>query len=166
MTARTMLKHLVAFIGVYHVVIGAGLMFSSGFQRFAVGAYGAGFDWTVRDVYYIRVIGSFVVVLGSMALVASRDPLRYWAFVFCYVEFFVLRDISRHLFSQELYDGFGVAPWMNVLTSVVFGAQALALAVLLWMARRAERRESRVPTAARSAPTPLLTGLDAGDRLP
>ena len=143
MTPLTILKYLVGFIGVYHVVIGLGLMLSTDFQRFAVDLYGASFAWTVRDVYYIRIIGSFVVVLGSMALVASRDPLRYWLFVLCYAEFFVLRDISRHLFSRELYDGFAVAPWMNVLTSVVFGAQALALVVLLWMARRnlaAERK--------------------------
>jgi len=136
MTAQKLLKYLVAFIGAYHLVIGAGLMFSPVFQRFAVQAYGASFDWGVRDIYYIRIIGSFVVVLGSMALVASRDPLRYWPFVLCYVEFFVLRDISRHLFSQELYEGFAVAPWMNVLTSAVFGAQAVALLALVWFARR------------------------------
>jgi hypothetical protein len=135
-SAQKLLKYLVAFIGAYHLVIGCGLMFSTTFQHFAVHAYGASFDWTVRDVYYIRIIGSFVVVLGSMALVASRDALRYWPFVMCYVEFFILRDISRHLFSRELYDGFRVAPWMNVLTSVVFGGQAVALLVLVWLGRR------------------------------
>jgi hypothetical protein len=138
MTARQLLKYFVAFIGAYHLLIGCGLMFSPAFQRFAVQAYGATFDWNVRDVYFIRIIGSFVFVLGSMALVASRDALRFWPFILCYVEFFVLRDISRHLFSQELYDGFAVSPRMNVLTSVIFGAQALALLVLLWFARRAE----------------------------
>src|SRR6266513_1719411 len=136
MSAQKMLKYLVTFIGAYHLVIGVGLMFSPAFQRFAVHAYGASFDWNVRDVYYIRIIGSFVVVLGSMALAASRDPLRYWPFVMCYVEFFVLRDISRHLFSHELYEGFAVTPWMNVLTSVVFAAQALAFVSLLWLTRR------------------------------
>jgi hypothetical protein len=147
MSARRMLNHLVAFIGAYHVVIGLGLMFSTRFQRFAVELYGASFDWTVRDVYYIRIIGSFVLVLGTMALVASRDALRHWPFILCYVEFFVLRDISRHLFSQELYDGFAVAPWMNVLTSVVFGAQAVALAALVWLAKRAESRKLATASA-------------------
>jgi hypothetical protein len=138
MNARKALKYLVWFIGAYHVAIGIGLMFSPAFQRFAVQAYGASFEWTVRDVYYIRIIGSFVFVLGSMALVASRDALRFWPFVLCYVEFFLLRDINRHLYSQELYEGFSVTPTMNVLTSVVFGVQALALLVLLWRARRSE----------------------------
>ena len=140
MTARKALNYLVWFIGAYHLAIGIGLMFSPAFQRFAVQAYGATFEWTVRDVYYIRIIGSFVFVLGSMALVASRDAVRFWPFVLCYVEFFLLRDINRHLYSQELYDGFSVTPTMNVLTSVVFGAQAVALAVLLWLARKAQRR--------------------------
>src|SRR3954464_1755551 len=139
MTAQRLLQYLVAFIGIYHLVIGCGLMFSPEFQRFGVHAYGASFDWTVRDVYYIRIIGSFVVVLGPMALVASRDALRYWPFIMCYVEFFVLRDISRHLFSHELYAGFGVSPLMNVLTSVVFGVQAVALLVLVWVGRREVR---------------------------
>ena len=152
MSARVLLNRLVAFIGAYHLVIGAGLMFSVPFQRFAVDAYGASFDWTVRDTYYIRIIGSFVVVLGSMAIVASRDALRHWPFVLCYVEFFVLRDISRHLFSQELYDGFAVAPWMIVMTSVVFGVQALALAVLVWLARREETSASEAGAARTRVP--------------
>jgi hypothetical protein len=138
MNARKALRYLVWFIGAYHVAIGVGLMFSTAFQKFAVQAYGASFEWTVRDVYYIRIIGSFVFVLGSMALVASRDALRFWPFVLCYVEFFLLRDINRHLYSRELYEGFAVTPAMNVLTSVVFGVQAVALAVLLWQARRSQ----------------------------
>ena len=139
MNARKALNYLVWFIGAYHVAVGVGLMFSTAFQRFAVDVYGATFDWTVRDVYFIRIIGSFVFVLGSMALVASKDALRFWPFVLCYVEFFLLRDINRHLYSQELYDGFSVTPSMNVLTSVVFGVQAVALLVLLWLARKRER---------------------------
>jgi hypothetical protein len=92
-------------------------MFSLDFQRFAVGVYGASFEWSVRDTYYIRVIGSFVCILGSLAMAASSDPLRYWLFVVCYIEFFVLRDISRHLYSEELYAGFSVSPLVNGMTS-------------------------------------------------
>jgi hypothetical protein len=130
------LKFLVGFIGLYHLVIGAGLMFSAEFQRFAVSMYGASFDWNVRDTYYIRVIGSFVLVLGSLALVASKDPLKNWLFVLCYVEFFVLRDISRHLYSGELYSGFAVTPFINIMTSAVFAIQAIALGLLIWLTRR------------------------------
>jgi hypothetical protein len=140
MSCERVLKYLVAFIGCYHLIIGIGLMFSVDFQRFAVGFYGAAFEWSVRDTYYIRVIGSFVCVLGSLALVASLDPVRYWLFLLCYIEFFALRDISRHLYSEELYAGFAVAPWVNVMTSAVFALQAVALGVLTWYARRQKGR--------------------------
>ena len=49
MTAHRLLKILIAFIGVYHLAIGFGLMFSSDFQRFCVAAYGASFEWNIRD---------------------------------------------------------------------------------------------------------------------
>ena len=145
MTARRALSLLLVFIGAYHVLIGILLMFSTTFQRFAVNAYGASFDFGVRDIYFIRIIGSFVLVLGSMALGASRDPVANWPAVLSFVEFFVLRDISRHLYSQELYDGFRVSPLINVLTSVVFGAQAALLVVLLWRARREAAGMSAFP---------------------
>ena len=140
MTARRSLSLLLVFIGVYHMVIGICLMFSTTFQHFAVNAYGASFDFGVRDVYFIRIIGSFVLVLGSVAVGASRNPLANWPAVVSFVEFFVLRDISRHLYSQELYEGFHVSPLINVVTSVVFGAQALLLVALLWQARREAKR--------------------------
>jgi len=56
--------------------------------------------------------------------------------VLCYVEFFVLRDISRHLYSGELYSGFAVTPFINIMTSAVFAIQAIALGLLIWLTRR------------------------------
>lgn len=135
MKPEPLLKAVVAFIGVYHLVIGAGLMFSERFQRFAVSTYGASFDWNVRDTYFIRIVGSFVFVLGSLALAASVNPVRYALILLCYMEFFLLRDIHRHLYSAELYEGFGVSPAVNVATSVVFAIQAIALGWLLWKCR-------------------------------
>ena len=136
MTPRRALSVLLIFIGLYHALIGICLMFSVTFQHFAVNAYGASFTFGVRDVYFIRIIGSFVLVLGCVALGASRDPVTNWPAVLSFVEFFVLRDISRHMYSGELYAGFNVSPTINVLTSVVFGAQAILLVALLWAARR------------------------------
>lgn len=136
MTSEKLLKLLIAFIGLYHLLIGIGLMFSPEFQHFAVKTYGASFEWNIRDTYFIRIIGSFVFVLGSLALVASINPLKYWLFILCYVEFFILRDIHRHLYSEELYQGFSVTPFINVMTSLVFALQAVALAVLVWFAKK------------------------------
>lgn len=139
MKASSLLKVLVAFIGVYHLAIGFGLMFSQDFQRFCVAAYGASFEWNIRDTYYIRIIGSFAFMLGSLALAASTNPLRYWIFLACYIEFFILRDIHRHLYSNELYAGFSVSPLTNVMTSVVFAVQAIAIALLVWLVIKKER---------------------------
>lgn len=139
MNAERLLKYLVGFIGFYHLVIGAGLMFSHQFQIFAVYMYGASFEWGIRDIYFIRIVGSFVFVLGSLALVASIDPIKYRLFIFCYIEFFILRDIHRHLYSDELYRGFAVTPFINVMTSVVFAVQAVALLWLLWILHKRKR---------------------------
>jgi hypothetical protein len=62
--------------------------------------------------------------------------VKYSIVVVGFIEFFVLRNVHRHLYSSELYAGFGVSSLTNDLTSVFFGAQAIALAALLWSARR------------------------------
>jgi hypothetical protein len=67
---------------------------------------------------------------------AARDPLKLKVVVIGFIEFFVLRNINRHLYSNELYAGFGVSPIVNDLTTAFFGVQAVLLAVLLWRATR------------------------------
>src|ERR1051325_5271088 len=124
MTPRRALSVLLIFIGAYHALIGICLMFSVTFQHFAVNAYGASFTFGVRDVYFIRIIGSFVLVLGCVALGASRDPVTNWPAVLSFVEFFVLRDISRHMYSGELYAAFNVSRTINVVTSPARRAHA------------------------------------------
>ena len=138
-TPRTVLalQVMLWLIAAFHLIAGAGLMFSTTFQRFAVSMYGAQLEWTARNVYFLRIIGSFAFVLGTIAAMAARNPLKYVIVVIAFMEFFVLRNIHRHLYSQELYEGFGVSRTTNELTTVFFGVQAIALAVLLWRARRA-----------------------------
>lgn len=65
---------------------------------------------------------------------AAKDPLKHSIVVIAFVEFFTLRNINRHLYSDELYSGFGVSPLVNDLTTVFFGAQAIILTVLIWVA--------------------------------
>lgn len=135
MSALKCLRSILVFIALFHLIAGAGLMFSVPFQKFAVASYGAALPWDVRDVYYIRTIGSFAFVLGYLAAMAAADPLKYKIVVIGFIEFFVLRNINRHLYSQELYAGFGVSPLVNDATTVFFGAQAVLLALLLWRAK-------------------------------
>jgi hypothetical protein len=139
MNAKAWLSALLIFIAAFHVAAGAGLMFSIPFQRWAVSAYGARLDWNDTNVYFIRVVGSFAFVLGYLAAMAARDPLRHRIVVVAFIEFFLLRNLNRHLYSRELFGGFGVAPLVNDLTSVFFGLQAALLAVLLWVASRPAR---------------------------
>jgi len=67
---------------------------------------------------------------------AAKDPLKHRIVVIGFIEFFILRNINRHLYSRELYSGFGVSPLVNDLTTVFFGVQAILLAVLTWVASR------------------------------
>jgi len=140
MTAMKGLRGMLIFIALFHAIAGIGLMFSVPFQKFAVASYGATLPWDARDIYYIRIIGSFAFVLGYLAAMASTDPLKHKIVVFGFIEFFVLRNINRHLYSQELYAGFGVSPLVNDVTTVFFGAQAVLLLALLWRASTTARR--------------------------
>jgi len=128
------LRGLLVLIAAFHLIAGIGLMFSVSFQRWAVSSYGAHLSWSERDVYFIRIIGSFAFVLGYLAAMAAKDPLKHSIVVIAFVEFFTLRNINRHLYSRELYSGFGVSPLINDLTTVFFGVQAIILAALTWVA--------------------------------
>ncbi|HYH47387.1 MAG TPA: hypothetical protein VEG34_17030 [Thermoanaerobaculia bacterium] len=132
------MQALLAFIALFHVLAGLGLMFSVPFQQFCAAAYGATLPWDARNIYFIRIVGSFAFVLGYLAAMAARDPLKHKIVIVGFIEFFVLRNINRHLYSQELYSGFGVSPLVNDLTTFFFGAQAVVLAVLLWRAGKNE----------------------------
>ena len=139
MNTLNLLKAVLLFIAVFHLFFGFGLMASIDFQRTAIELYGGSLAWTTADIYFIRIIGSFAFVLGSLAWMASRDPLKYKVIIIGFIEFFILRNISRHYFADELYAALSVNQLMNVLTSVFFGFQAFLLTYLLWSASRREK---------------------------
>jgi len=136
MNALSQLKAVLVFIAVFHLVFGSGLMFSIDFQKAALAGYGGTLEWNSTNIYFIRIIGSFAFVLGYLAWMASRDPMNHKVIIIGFIEFFILRNISRHIFADELYDALSVSQLMNVMTSVFFGLQALLLAYLLWRASR------------------------------
>ena len=136
MKSITGLRVLLVLIAAFHLAAGAGLMCSIRFQQLAVSFYGAQVIWNDTHVYFLRILGSFAFVLGSLAAMASRDPLQHQIVVIAFIEFFVLRNIHRHLYSNELYAGFGLSPLVNELTTAFFGIQA----VLLWNANRQPQR--------------------------
>lgn len=120
--------------------MGVGLMFSEAFQKSAVALYGAKLDWSSQTIYLIRILGSFALVLGGLAAIGSKDPVKHEAVIWAFVGLFVLRNISRHLYSQELYEGFSVTPVVNDLTTTFFAIQAIALIYLLLLAKRKTNR--------------------------
>lgn len=136
MNALSQLKAVLVFIALFHFVFGFGLMFSITFQKIALANYGGTLDWNSTNIYFIRIIGSFAFVLGYLAWMASRNPLKHKVIIIGFIEFFILRNINRHLFADELYEALKVSQMMNVMTSVFFGLQALLLTYLLWRATR------------------------------
>ncbi len=130
------LRVILIFIALFHILTGIGLMFSVPFQKFAVSFYGSRLPLDTRDIYFIRIVGSFAFVLGYLAAMAARDPLKNKIVIFGFIEFFILRNINRHLFSQELYSGFGVSPLINDFTTFFFGTLAILLTVLILRVNR------------------------------
>ena len=132
----TPLKILLLFISIFHLVFGVGLMFSIEFQKLAATLYGVQVPWSTQYIFFARILGSFVFILGSLALGASRNPLKHPLIVFCFAEFFILRDLNRHLFAHEVYQSLGITPTTNALTSLFFGIQAILLVVLFFLAKK------------------------------
>jgi len=132
MNPLKLLKAVLVFIAIFHLVFGFGLMFSITFQKVALTSYGGSLEWNTANIYFIRIIGSFAFVLGYLAWMASRDPMRHKVIIIGFIEFFILRNINRHLFADELYAALNVSQMMNVMTSVFFGLQAVLLTYLLW----------------------------------
>ena len=136
------LKAVLVFIAIFHLFFGFGLMFSIDFQKAAIAKYGGTLEWNIANIYFIRIIGSFAFVLGYLAWMASRDPMRHKVIIIGFIEFFILRNINRHMFADELYETLNVSQVMNVMTSVFFGLQALLLIYLLWRVSRKETGKS------------------------
>ena len=143
MNALNQLKAVLVFIAIFHLLFGFGLMFSIDFQKIAIANYGGTLDWSTTNIYFIRIIGSFAFVLGYLAWMASRDPMRHKIIIIGFIEFFILRNINRHLFADELYTALNVSQIMNVMTAVFFGLQALLLTYLLWYTSRKEPGRSK-----------------------
>ena len=107
-------------------------------QRLAAALYGAELDWGAREVYLVRVLGTFALFVGLTALVAARQPVRRAGLTVALAVLFLIRTVSRHLHGIEVREGFSVSPVVNALTSAFFGSLAIALLVLLRASRRHE----------------------------
>jgi uncharacterized membrane protein len=67
---------------------------------------------------------------------ASRNPIKHKIIIIGFIEFFILRNINRHFFADEVYTVLNISQTMNIMTSIFFGLQAFLLTYLLWDASR------------------------------
>jgi hypothetical protein len=128
------------FVCVFHVAIGAGLNVSLTTLRVMAQIYGAQVDWTPQFVYILKPLGAFMCVLGLLAAVAARDPLRYGVIVYGFAMLFVIRGLQRLVFREEIVTAFAIAPGRNLINMAFF----LGLGSVLFGLYRVVERQSGI----------------------
>jgi hypothetical protein len=113
-SAVKLLQTLLVLIAVFHLVAGLGSMFSIEFQQHALALYGARISSGEKDTYFIRIVGSFAFVLGYLAAVASRDPLKHQIVIIGFIESFLLRNVNRTCTHASCTRVSGFPPWSTI----------------------------------------------------
>jgi hypothetical protein len=141
MAARAMLllKVFLVLICAFHVIIGVGLNISGELPGMMATYYGAQHvKWTPELVYMLHPLGAFMFVLGTLALVAARDPLNHRAIVYAFAALFIIRGLQRIAFHADTVNLFGISPVRNMANMVFFvGMGVVLLALHYYAARRA-----------------------------
>jgi len=119
----------------FHVIVGIGLNVSPAFPQTMATYYGATVDWTPDFLYILKPLGAFMFVMGVLAAVAARDPLKHIAIAYGFVLLFALRTLQRIIHHGELFDTFGITPAHNIGNMIVFGGMSLGLFLLVRAAR-------------------------------
>jgi hypothetical protein len=114
----------------FHVIIGLGVNVSRPFMETVAGWYGATVDFTPQLVTILHPLGAFMFILGVLAAVAARDPLRYWPIVYSFAALFLIRSLQRIYFKQDIEQAFRIDPGRNLLTMGFFLVMAISLAAL------------------------------------
>jgi hypothetical protein len=131
MNRHTGIKILAAFMGVYHILMGA-LGIASG----SLAAWGAHALWhanvTVdpQFTYLAKFLGAYVIAFGVMMLLIAKDPVRYGALVYPAVAVAIIRIAERLVFAGELKSAFGIGMDRTIGTIIVVGGLNLALLLL------------------------------------
>jgi hypothetical protein len=107
------------------------------------GWYGAKVDFTQQFLTILHPLGAFMFILGVLAAVAARDPLRYRPIVYSFAALFLIRSLQRVLFKQDIEQAFQIEPVRNLGSMGLFLVMAISLAALQRYV------ESRAPITAR-----------------
>jgi hypothetical protein len=149
MDAERLLKGLLWFVALSHLVIGVGGFLSPVFQEQMALFYGARVEWTGQLTYVVRMLAAFMVGLGGAGVFAARDPLRYSGVVVAFAAVMLLRVAQRFAFARDVEALFGVAAARNAFNGVFFALLSLALLGLLFvLMRRSSRMEQGVQAPA------------------
>jgi len=139
MTSTTFkaLQGFLWFICAFHVIVGLSLNIPLVPLQTIADYYGARVDWTPQFLYIVKPLGAFMLVLGGLACVAARAPVRHGAIVYGFVALFTIRALQRLVFQQDVSTAFAMAPARNLGAMVVFFVMAAALLLLY---RRVQRQ--------------------------
>lgn len=135
------LKVLLWFVALSHLVLGLGGFVSPGFQEQVARLYGADLEWSVPLTYLAQMLGAFMVGLGVAGVAAALDPIRYRAVVVGFAVVLLLRVLQRLLQLELIEATFAIPPGRVVVNAAVFGLLAIALLVLLALASRSRQVE-------------------------
>jgi hypothetical protein len=131
MNRHTGIKVLAAFMGVYHILMGA-----IGIASGSLAAWGAHVLWhanvTVdpQFTYLAKFLGAYVIAFGLMMFFIAKDPVRYGALVYPAVAVAIIRIGERLVFAGELKSAFGIGMDRTIGTIIVVGGLNLALLLL------------------------------------
>jgi hypothetical protein len=131
MNRHTGIKVLAAFMGVYHILMGA-----IGIASGSMAAWGARVLWHANVMvdpqftYLAKFLGAYVVAFGIMMLLIAKDPVRYGALVYPAVAVAIIRIGERLVFAGELKAAFGIGMDRTIGTIIVVGGLNLALLLL------------------------------------
>jgi hypothetical protein len=114
----------------FHVITGLGVNFSRPFIDTMADWYGAKVDFTPQFLTILHPLGAFMFILGVLAAVAARDPLRYRPIVYSFAALFLIRSLQRVLFQQDIEQAFQIAPTRNLLNMGLFLVMAITLTAL------------------------------------
>jgi hypothetical protein len=114
----------------FHVITGLGVNFSRPFMATMADWYGATVDFTPQFLTILHPLGAFMIILGVLAAVAARDPLRYRPIVYSFAALFLIRSLQRVLFKHDIEQAFQIDPARNFMTMGLFLVMAITLAAL------------------------------------
>jgi hypothetical protein len=120
------------FICAFQVLTGLAINFSRPLMEVLAEGYGAKVDFTPQFLTILHPLGAYMFIVGVLAAVAARDPVRYRLIVYGFAGLFLIRSLQRVLFKQEIEQAFQIDPVRNFLTMGLFLAMAIALAGLQW----------------------------------